>query len=115
MAFVLFERAGENAGGVKDQKWLCLACQSTGDSTGGRAHGPMATSRGVSLTHRVRGHRTPEVGTGAQCAMLHRRPRARRLAAGIYTVCHVDFIFPCRRLTHLCRKPRARAKQQQLL
>ena len=37
-----FERAGDSTGGVKDEKGLWLACQSTGDSTGGRAHGPTA-------------------------------------------------------------------------
>ena len=34
--FVIFDRAGDT-GGVKDEKGLWLACQSTGDSTGGRA------------------------------------------------------------------------------
>ena len=50
------------------------------------------------LFHRVRGPRTPEVGTGAQ--------QARRLVSGGYAACRVDFVFPRRRLTHLCRKPR---------
>ena len=58
------------------------------------------------LFHRVRGRRTPEVGTGAQCAVLSPLPRARRLVTGSSTACRVDFVFPRRRLTHLCRKPR---------
>ena len=66
----------------------------------------LRTRHGVSRTHQARGRRTPEFGTGAQCAKLHRRPRARRLAAGSQLVCHVDFVLPRRRLTHLCRKPR---------
>ena len=37
--------------------------------------------------------------------MLHQRSRARPLAACGYTVCRVEFVFPRRRLTHLCRKP----------
>ena len=40
--FILFDRAGDSTGGVKDEKELWLACQSTGNSTGGRAHGPTA-------------------------------------------------------------------------
>ena len=39
MAFEIFERAGHSTGGVKEAKGLRLACQSTGNSTGGRAHG----------------------------------------------------------------------------
>ena len=39
---VVYGRAGDSTGGVKDEKGLWLACQSTGDSTGGRAHGPTA-------------------------------------------------------------------------
>ena len=66
----------------------------------------LRTRHGVSRTHRARGRRTPEIGTGAQCAMLHPRPRARRLAAGSQLVCHVDFVLLRRRLTHPCRKPR---------
>ena len=37
--FVIFDRAGDSTGGVKDKKGLWLACPSTGNSTGGRAHG----------------------------------------------------------------------------
>ena len=37
-----FDRAGDRTGGVKDDKGLWLACQSTGNNTGGRAHGPTA-------------------------------------------------------------------------
>ena len=66
----------------------------------------LRTRHGVSRTHQARGRRTPEFGTGAQCAMLHRRPRARRFAAGSQLVCRVDFVLPRRRLTHLCRKRR---------
>ena len=40
--FVLFDRAGDSTGGVKDEKGLWLACQSIGNITGGRAHGPTA-------------------------------------------------------------------------
>ena len=39
MAFQIFDRAGDSTGGVKEEKGLWLACQSTGNSTGGRAHG----------------------------------------------------------------------------
>ena len=39
MAFEIFDRAGDSTGGVKEEKGLWLACQSTGNSTGGRAHG----------------------------------------------------------------------------
>ena len=39
---VFFDRAGDSTGGVKDEKGLSPACQSTGKSTGGRAHGPTA-------------------------------------------------------------------------
>ena len=35
----IFDRAGDSTGGVKEEKGLWLACQSTGNSTGGRAHG----------------------------------------------------------------------------
>ena len=38
--FVIFDRAGDSTGGVKEEKGLWLACQSTGNSTGGRAHLP---------------------------------------------------------------------------
>ena len=38
----IFDRAGNSTGGVKDQKGPWLACQRTGDSTGGRAHGSTA-------------------------------------------------------------------------
>ena len=41
----------------------------------------LRTRHGVSRTHRARAHRTPAFGIWAQCAMLHRRPRARPLAA----------------------------------
>ena len=34
-----FDCAGDSTGGVKDVKGLWLACQSTGNSTGGLAHG----------------------------------------------------------------------------
>ena len=37
---VIFDRAGDSNGGVKDEEGLWLACQSTGNSTCGRAHGP---------------------------------------------------------------------------
>ena len=57
------------------------------------------------LFHRVRGRRTPEVGTGAQCATLSPLQRARRLVACSFTACRVDFVFPRRWLTHSCRKP----------
>ena len=39
---LFFDRAGESTGGEKVEKELWLACQSTGNSTGGRAHGPTA-------------------------------------------------------------------------
>ena len=39
MAFEIFDRAGDSTGGVKEEKGLWLACQSTGNSTGGRVHG----------------------------------------------------------------------------
>ena len=39
---LFFDRAGDSTGGVKDEQGLWLACQSTGNSTGGRAHGPTA-------------------------------------------------------------------------
>ena len=47
---------------------------------------------GFCSIHRACGRRTPEFGTGAQCAMLHRRSRARRLAASSYIVCRVDLV-----------------------
>ena len=39
MAFEIFDRAGDSTGGVKDEKGLWLAYQSTGNSTCGRAYG----------------------------------------------------------------------------
>ena len=69
----------------------------------------LPTRHGVPRTHRTRGRRTPALGTRPQCAMLHRRSPARRPAPVSYTVCHVQFGFPRRRLTHLCRKPRVPA------
>ena len=39
MAFEIFDRAGDSTGGVKEEEGLWLACQSIGNSTGGRAHG----------------------------------------------------------------------------
>ena len=39
---VVHGRAGDGTDGVKDQKGPRLACQSTGDSTGGLARGPTA-------------------------------------------------------------------------
>ena len=47
------------------------------------------------------------LGTGAQCATLSPLQRVRRPATGSYTACRMDFVFPRRRLTYLCRKPRA--------
>ena len=40
MIFGIFDCAGDSTGGVKDEKGLWLACQSTADSTGGGAHSP---------------------------------------------------------------------------
>ena len=34
-----FDRAGDIMGGLKEEKDLWIACQSMGDSTGGRVHG----------------------------------------------------------------------------
>ena len=42
MVVGIFVRADDSTCGVKDKKELWLACQSIGDSTGGRAHGPTA-------------------------------------------------------------------------
>ena len=36
--------------------------------------------------------------------------RVRRPVIGSYTACRIDFVFPRRRLTHLCRKPRVLAR-----
>ena len=59
-----------------------------------------------SVFHRVRGRRTPEVGTGAHCAMLSTLQRVRRPVTRSYSACRIDFDLPRRRLTHLCREPR---------
>ena len=64
------------------------------------------TSSWVSLPWSTWTPHTTAFGAGAQCAMLHLRPQARRLAASSYIACRVKFVFPRRRLTHLCRKPR---------
>ena len=61
----------------------------------------LRTHHGVSLFDRVRGRRTPEVGTEAQCAMLSPLQRVRRPVTGSCTACRVDFVFLRR-----CRKPR---------
>ena len=66
----------------------------------------LRTRHGVSLTHRVRGHRTPEVATGVRCATPSPPQRVRRPATGGYTACRIDFVFFRWRLTHLSRKPR---------
>ena len=57
--------------------------------------------------HRTRGRRTPEGGTGAQYATLRPLQRARCPAIGSCTAGLIDLVFPRRRLTYLCRKPRA--------
>ena len=59
-----------------------------------------------SLFHRERGRRTPEVGTGEQCAMLSPLQRERCLVAGSHTSSRIDFVFPRKWLTHPCRKRR---------
>ena len=53
----------------------------------------LSTRHGVPRTRQARACRTPGFGTGAQCAMLHLRPRARPLAACSDTVCRVEFFF----------------------
>ena len=64
------------------------------------------TSSWVSLPWSTWTPHTTAFGAGAQCAILDLRPQARRLAAGSFFVCGIEFVFPRRRLTHLCRKPR---------
>ena len=69
--------------------------------------------------------RTPEFGTVAQCAMLHLRPRARRLAAFGYIVCRVKFggwrLCVCRKprisgwRLHTCTRSRASVQHGSLL
>ena len=59
------------------------------------------------LFHRVRGRRTPEVGTGRNVPWPVHCSEYVVLVIGSYTACRIDFVFPRRRLTHLCRKLRA--------
>ena len=68
--------------------------------------GFLPTRHGLPRTRWTRGGHTTAFGRWSQCATLHRRRRVRPLAASSYIVCRVEFVFPRRRLTHLCRKPR---------
>ena len=59
------------------------------------------------LFHRAQARCTPALGTGAQCVMLHLRPRARPLSASRFIVCRVEIVFPRGKLTHVCVISRA--------
>ena len=128
MAFVILERAGDSSGGCVHEGEGAVAClpkrmdvpecllcdveqfHETPRSTLVSDPAPVC----VFLEHVLMGFCPIEhvraahqhLAQGTQCAILHLRPRARRLVTSSYTACRVEFVLPRRRLTRLCRKPR---------